>query len=61
MDEDLYDEFGNYIGPDLDEGSLSGSDSADEDRVPVQEPRPYDGDAMDIDERTNLSSLAIDV
>jgi hypothetical protein len=27
MDEDLYDEFGNYIGPDLD---VHGSDSENE-------------------------------
>lgn len=57
MDEDLYDEFGNYIGPELAEGSgsASSSDSEDDSRVRVQEPEPgHDDDAMDIDERTSL-------
>ena len=52
MDEDLYDEFGNYIGPELAEGSgsASSSDSEDDSRVRVQEPEPgHDDDAMDID------------
>ena len=34
MDVDLYDEFGNYIGPDLDEndnGEIDDSDDEDED------------------------------
>jgi hypothetical protein len=29
MDEDLYDEFGNYIGPDLDENSDDSDDGED--------------------------------
>lgn len=45
MDGDLYDEFGNYIGPDLE------SDSDDEQSVyGQQEPRDVDEDAMDEDD-----------
>lgn len=49
MDEELYDEFGNYIGPDLGEGSAE-SESEQWDGVPVAEPGALD--AMDVDERT---------
>lgn len=44
MDGDLYDEFGNYIGPDLE------SDSDDEQSVYGQDNRDADEDAMDDDE-----------
>ncbi|XP_045456514.1 116 kDa U5 small nuclear ribonucleoprotein component [Melitaea cinxia] len=44
MDGDLYDEFGNYIGPDLD------SDSDDEQSVYGQDNRDADEDAMEEDE-----------
>ncbi|CAG9575403.1 unnamed protein product [Danaus chrysippus] len=44
MDGDLYDEFGNYIGPDLE------SDSEDEQSVYGQDNRDGDEDAMEEDE-----------
>ncbi|XP_041973849.1 116 kDa U5 small nuclear ribonucleoprotein component [Aricia agestis] len=44
MDGDLYDEFGNYIGPDLE------SDSEDEQSVYGQDNRDADEDAMEEDE-----------
>ncbi|XP_039765866.1 116 kDa U5 small nuclear ribonucleoprotein component [Pararge aegeria] len=44
MDGDLYDEFGNYIGPDLE------SDSDDEQSVYGQDNRDADEDAMEEDE-----------
>ncbi|XP_032510892.2 116 kDa U5 small nuclear ribonucleoprotein component [Danaus plexippus] len=44
MDGDLYDEFGNYIGPDLE------SDSDDEQSVYGQDNRDGDEDAMEEDE-----------
>ncbi|KPI95365.1 PREDICTED: 116 kDa U5 small nuclear ribonucleoprotein component [Papilio xuthus] len=44
MDGDLYDEFGNYIGPDLE------SDSDEEQSVYGQDNRDADEDAMDEDE-----------
>jgi len=49
MDEDLYDEFGNYIGPEIAEES--GSSSSDEDMgASAPAHAQDDGDAMDIDE-----------
>lgn len=44
MDGDLYDEFGNYIGPDLE------SDSDDDQSVYGQDNRDADEDAMEEDE-----------
>lgn len=51
MDEDLYDEFGNYIGPDLAEGSAE-SESDDWDRAPGRgqnEGARIEEDAMDLE------------
>lgn len=55
MDEDLYDEFGNYIGPDLAEGSASESD--DWDRAPGGAHGSgvrIEDDAMDLEEEGAL-------
>lgn len=52
MDEDLYDEFGNYIGPDLAEGSAE-SESEDWDRAPGGGQGSgvrIEDDAMDLEE-----------
>jgi len=38
MDSDLYDEFGNYIGPELE------SDEEEEEQPPSPEPEPQDID-----------------
>lgn len=50
MDGDLYDEFGNYIGPDLD------SDSDDEHSV--YDNRDGDDDGMDDDEDPDVEPEA---
>lgn len=47
MDVDLYDEFGNYIGPDLD------SDEDDDQSIYGQEPQE------DIDVRTQIQKQTI--
>lgn len=44
MDADLYDEFGNYIGPELD----SDDEEDDEQEIQDEDDQPdYDDDAMD--------------
>ena len=54
MDETLYDEFGNYIGPDLDDSSEDDNgmdDSAeDDDDEDDNEPEEGQGDSMDVQE-----------
>lgn len=61
MDEDLYDEFGNYIGPDL-EYSDESDGSADapgwEGRSPARR-EAEEGDAMDVDEEDQPTSRAV--
>lgn len=52
MDGDLYDEFGNYIGPDLE------SDSEDEQSVYGQDNRDADEDAMEEDEDADVEPEA---
>lgn len=48
-EEDLYDEFGNYIGPDLDdEDSEDAEDSDDISEVSPRAARPNDDDASDV-------------
>lgn len=42
MDSDLYDEFGNYIGPELE------SDEEEEEQPPSPEPEPQDIDVRKI-------------
>ena len=44
MDSDLYDEFGNYVGPDLD------SDDDEDDGLPQQQQEEDDDDDEKIDE-----------
>lgn len=41
MDSDLYDEFGNYIGPELE------SDEEEEEQPPTPEPEHQDIDVRD--------------
>ena len=36
MDSDLYDEFGNYIGPDVDEFDSDEEEAAEEDGEPMR-------------------------
>lgn len=62
MEEDLYDEFGNYIGPDLAEGSAD-SESEDWDRTRASGragTHQDDGDAMDLDEGARFSPTLLD-
>jgi len=59
-DENLYDEFGNYIGPDLDTSSSDDSD-ADADSVAgfASQPLHHDeADSMDVDDNTNSMGLS---
>ena len=44
MDENLYDEFGNYIGPDL--GDSSEEDSEEEEEEEEQEDEDHEGDQV---------------
>ena len=50
MDEDLYDEFGNYIGPEIQEEASASSESEDDARGQDEEVRGREIDAMDVDE-----------
>lgn len=48
MDSDLYDEFGNYIGPELE------SDEEEEEQPPSPEPEPQDIDVNSVGENKEI-------
>lgn len=57
MDSDLYDEFGNYIGPDLD--SDDDDDRSVYGQADDQPDDPLDDDAMDDDEAMSAVGAAL--
>lgn len=51
MDSDLYDEFGNYIGPELE------SDEEEDEQLPSPDPEPQDIDVSKYVNTCNIYAL----